>query len=64
MSETNRVDLDASRLLGFRLQGVTSRAGKVGTKDIKDFGQEPGADALRGVRIGGKIGDKGIKRDR
>lgn len=55
MSVTNRVELDVSRLLGFRLQQAASQHGKVGTKPR---GTGAGANGLLGAKVGGKEGQK------
>lgn len=54
MSGTNRVDLDVSRLLGFRLQNSSSRGGKVGDKPTD---KRASTDML-GAKVGGKFGEK------
>lgn len=55
MSGTKRVDLDVSRLLGFRLQNGPSRGGKVGGKPTD---RQPSAEVLLGAKIGTKFGEK------
>ncbi|WP_155988197.1 MULTISPECIES: hypothetical protein [unclassified Thioalkalivibrio] len=56
MSDSKRVDLDMSRLLGFRLQRVASCGGKVGVKP--PGGPQSTSDVLLGSKVGGKVGAK------
>lgn len=55
MSGAKRVDLDVSRLLGFRLQNGSSRGGKVGDKPTD---RQTSAEVLLGAKVGSKDGFK------